>query len=65
MLVLSRHRDESIMIGPFASPFDYGKSPRAGRKVGHLGLVAPSRDALAGPLADAERLARRAGWPER
>ena len=50
---------------PFASPFDYGKSPRAGRKVGHLGLVAPSRDALAGPLADAERLARRVGWQER
>ncbi len=53
--------DEACAI-PFASPFDYGKSPRAGRKVGHLGLVAPDRAALAAPLAEAERLARRAGW---
>lgn len=39
---------------------DYGKSARAGRKLGHATLVAPDNDALAEPLARLLALA----WPE-
>ncbi len=37
----------------------YGKAPRAGRKVGHINLVASSREQLLLRLHDAEQLARR------
>lgn len=37
----------------------YGKEPRDGRKVGHINLVARTRDELDRALADAEALARR------
>ncbi|MCE2884789.1 MAG: 5-(carboxyamino)imidazole ribonucleotide synthase [Planctomycetaceae bacterium] len=36
----------------------YGKSPRPGRKVGHINIVAPTREMLVQRLADAEHLAR-------
>ncbi len=48
-----------ILAIPGASAHLYGKAPRPGRKVGHIGIVAPSRETLLARLADAEHLARR------
>ncbi len=37
----------------------YGKAPRAGRKVGHINVVAPTRATLLERLVEVERIARR------
>ena len=37
----------------------YGKTPRPGRKVGHIGVVAGTRESLLARLVEVERIARR------
>jgi len=49
-----------ILAIPGASAQLYGKSPRPGRKVAHINVVAPTRDELLERLARVEALARRA-----
>jgi 5-(carboxyamino)imidazole ribonucleotide synthase len=46
-----------LLAVPNARLHVYGKAPKPGRKVGHVTVVAPSHEALAGPLATLERLA--------
>jgi 5-(carboxyamino)imidazole ribonucleotide synthase len=48
-----------ILAIPGASAHLYGKSPRPGRKVAHMNLVAPSREELLARLERLEALARR------
>jgi len=50
---------EEILAIPGASLQLYGKSPRPGRKVAHVGVVAPTRAALDERLARVEGVARR------
>jgi 5-(carboxyamino)imidazole ribonucleotide synthase len=47
----------ALLAVPNARVHLYGKAPKPGRKVGHVTVVAPSHEALAGPLARLERLA--------
>jgi 5-(carboxyamino)imidazole ribonucleotide synthase len=42
---------EPVLASPFGHWHDYGKAPRAGRKVGHATLCAPDREQLAQALA--------------
>jgi len=48
-----------ILAVPGASAQLYGKSPRPGRKVGHMSVVAPTREELFARLERLEALARR------
>ncbi len=50
---------EQILAIPGASAQFYGKSPRPGRKVGHMNLVAPSRKELLARLEKLETVAYR------
>ena len=50
---------EDVLALPGASIQLYGKSPRPGRKVAHMNLVAPSREELLARLEPLEALARR------
>jgi 5-(carboxyamino)imidazole ribonucleotide synthase len=50
---------EEVLAIPGASLQLYGKSPRPGRKVAHVGVVAPTRAALDERLARVESIARR------
>lgn len=47
-----------ILAIPGTNAQFYGKAPRAGRKVGHVNVVAPTRELLAMRLADLEHVAR-------
>jgi len=48
-----------ILAIPGASAQFYGKSPRPGRKIAHMNVVAPSREELLARLERLEALARR------
>jgi 5-(carboxyamino)imidazole ribonucleotide synthase len=50
---------EEVLAIPGASLQLYGKSPRPGRKVAHIGVVAPTRAELDERLARVEAIARR------
>jgi 5-(carboxyamino)imidazole ribonucleotide synthase len=50
----------AVLAIPHARPHLYGKTPKPGRKVGHVTIVGPSHEALAGAVAAIERLARAA-----
>jgi 5-(carboxyamino)imidazole ribonucleotide synthase len=43
---------EAVLAVPDAHLHDYGKEPRAGRKLGHVTLRAPDRATLAARLSE-------------